>query len=83
MLNELPGTEGEGWSKVNAVEWTKTCSLGWWDLKQGQGEDSPLLGGEAGVGEGYENWWPGLTRWQIGIVMENTTIDFPAGERWN
>lgn len=88
MLNELAGTEREGWSKVNALEWTKKCSLGWWDLKQGQGENSPLLGGEvqgsdeAGVSEGHENWWPGLGRWQIGVVMEGATIEFPAGERW-
>jgi hypothetical protein len=83
-LGELAGTEGEGWCKINPYEWSKRCRLGWWDLHQAKGEMEPLLGGgeAAGVIDRHENWWPGLGRWQIGVVMEDAVIEFEAGQRW-
>ena len=85
-LEELPGTQR--WCQSLPLEYSKKASIGWWDLKQGEaGEDDPLLGrandhGNGG-GKGYENFWPGLGRWRIGMKMEDATIEFPEGKYWD
>ena len=84
---ELVGTEQ--WCEVMPLEWSRKTSLGWWDLKAGVAtEEDALLGGDrstgsGGSGTGYENWWPGIGRWRIGLMMEDAVIGFPEGERWN
>ncbi|MCJ1392652.1 hypothetical protein MMC18_005522 [Xylographa bjoerkii] len=35
-----------------------------------------------GVYSESENWWPGLGRWQIGLKMEDATIEFGEGKYW-
>lgn len=83
---ELAGTEQ--WCQIIPFESSKKTSLGLWDLKRGPPtEEDALLGAErAGSGgdqdEG-DNWWPGLGRWRIGMRMEDATIEFPEGKRWN
>jgi hypothetical protein len=84
---ELVGTLQ--WAKVAAVEWSKKTSLGWFDLsqkKEGADEQDPLLGEQHSATEDtgvrYENFWPGLGRWRIGIKMEEAVIEFPEGEHW-
>lgn len=92
----LPGGEGaelegtEEWCKIAAVESSKKTSLGWFDLRQSRDVDerAPLLQGDQVEHEGpggnkYENFWPGLGRWRIGIKMEDAVIDFPEGEHWD
>lgn len=105
----LVGTKD--WCSVIPLEWSKKCSLGWWDMRQGEstyeegrlkgvGEEQALLGtggglaGNDGSGsrveneqeedgeQSFENFWPGIGRWQLGVVMEDATIEFPVGERW-
>lgn len=58
---------------------------------EGNGEEDVLLASadnegdrarEDGNEDWFENWWPGLTRWNLGIVQGETVIDFPTGERW-
>lgn len=65
----------------------------------GDGEEQALLGNEneresgsimgveeeegGGQEERFENFWPGIGRWQFGVVMEDAVIEFPAGERWH
>lgn len=84
---ELVGTQQ--WCEVMPLEWSRKTSLGWWDLKAGEAtEEDALLGGDrstgsGGSGTGYENWWPGIGRWRIGLMMEDAVIGFPEGERWN
>ncbi|KAE8444574.1 hypothetical protein EG329_014498 [Mollisiaceae sp. DMI_Dod_QoI] len=86
---ELVGTQR--WCKIVPVETSKTTSLGWYDLRQrseGAGERDPLLGADRGGTEGlgeeeWENFWPGLGRWRIGIKMEDTVIGFPEGKHWD
>ncbi|KAH7323452.1 hypothetical protein BKA65DRAFT_435334 [Rhexocercosporidium sp. MPI-PUGE-AT-0058] len=82
---ELVGTKQ--WRCVMPHEWSSKASLGWWDLKRGQAsEEDALLGGGGDVqGDetSHNNWWPGFSRWRIGILMENATIKFPEGEHWN
>jgi len=83
---ELAGTDR--WCSIMPLEYTKRTSLGWWDLKQeGISEDTPLLDSVDGeVNEGtkpkYGNWWPGVGRWRIGMVMEDANIEFPEGRYW-
>jgi hypothetical protein len=82
---ELPGTNR--WTMVKSVERSSKTSLGWWDMKRGplteedgiltrNSEDSDLIAGE------FENWWPGLGRWRLGMKMEEATIEFPEGKHW-
>lgn len=83
---ELCGTKE--WCAVVPYEYSPKTSLGWWDMKKGGAtETDPLLvvsNDESGAeASGYENWWPGLGRWQIGMMMENATIEFPEGRYWD
>jgi hypothetical protein len=83
-LGELPGTDR--WCSIMPGESSRKASVGWWDLKQGGcTENDSLLGSDGEstkVKEGYENWWPGSSRWKIGLVMEDSEIEFPQGKYW-
>ena len=86
---ELPGTKR--WCKLLPVEYSKRVSLGWWDLRQKDVARKSTDGGESVV-EGepdlegtysvFENWWPGLRRWTIGMKMEDATIEFGGEVHW-
>lgn len=84
---EVPGTDK--WCQLLPIEYSGETSLGWWDLKQGEATEADTLlgrGGDLGDYEGkasYENWWPGIRRWRIGLKMENATLEFPEGKHWN
>ena len=86
---ELPGTDR--WCKIMPFEYSPKTSLGWWDLKQGSATESdPLLenseaqspAGAEDTAPKHQNWWPGIGRWRIGLIMENAEIEFPEGEYW-
>jgi hypothetical protein len=82
---ELAGTHQ--WTMVKSLERSSKTSLGWWDMKQGpQTEEDGLLGGDfedSDSSEGrFENWWPGIGRWRLGMKMEEATIEFPEGKHW-
>lgn len=76
------------------VQHTKKASIGWWDVKQSgekANEADPLLANsnenEAPVNDKgsqnvFENWWPGLGRWKLGMKLEDATIVFEKGESW-
>ncbi|KAK0748411.1 hypothetical protein B0T21DRAFT_380249 [Apiosordaria backusii] len=69
---ELPGTSE--WVKMGGYEQvSKRCKVMWADLNQK--ED-----GEEGKGE--DNFFPGLKRWNLGVVMEDGEANFVEGERW-
>jgi hypothetical protein len=44
-------------------------------LSNGSG-NTDLVEGE------FENWWPGIGRWRLGMKMEDATIEFPEGKHW-
>ena len=54
--------------------------------KEGADEQDPLLGEQHSATEDtgvrYENFWPGLGRWRIGIKIEEAVVEFPEGEHW-
>lgn len=82
---ELPGTKN--WCKISPAQHSSKTSLGWWDLQRRESTElEPLLSredGGASTSGGYENWWPGIGRWRIGMKMEDATIIFPEGEYWD
>jgi hypothetical protein len=91
-LNELPGTDK--WCSVKPGQSSRNCALGWFDISQQKSDGQPSTGqGGAGAGAGgvddqgaskYENFWPKLGRWQIGIKMDNAVITFGDPEhRWH
>ncbi|KAK5630610.1 hypothetical protein RRF57_006325 [Xylaria bambusicola] len=81
---ELPGTSR--WCKVLPGLSTKRATLGWMDMSQ---DDATHDGGGGGVKSGsgydteYDNFWPGLRRWNVAIKMQNTDINFGEGLYWD
>ena len=86
---ELPGTNR--WCKILPLEYSKKASLGWWDLRQTDEVSKSTYSGVSGSeGEVYldgtysafENWWPGLRRWMLGMKMEDATLEFGGEVYW-
>ncbi len=72
-LGELAGTNE--WHKlVGFSQTSRNTSLAWADMSQ-QDEN-----GE--VPDEYENFFPGLRRWNIAVKMPETHIHFPSPETW-
>ncbi|VBB71957.1 Putative protein of unknown function [Podospora comata] len=70
---ELPGT-GEEWVKMGGYEQvSKKCRIMWADMDQREE-------GEGGKEEG--NFFPGLKRWNLAVVMQDGEANFVDGERW-
>ena len=87
-LGELPGT-GK-WCKLLPIEYTKKACVGWFDLRQQEkGADVKVADGEseqeevAGAYSPFENWWPGIRRWNMGLKMEEATIEFGGEIYWD
>ncbi|KAK8049643.1 hypothetical protein PG994_011373 [Apiospora phragmitis] len=70
---ELPGTEH--WSKVFPGQKTRKACIAWVDMSQKGAKEVPRAG--------YENFWPGLGRWQLGLKMEDADIEFGEPVYWN
>ena len=62
----------------------------WIDMKQPDEEiknptgsqqqlDTPLRKKD----KGYDNWWPGMRRWHLGIYCEDATLEFGEPEILN
>lgn len=45
------------------------------DLGSGGGEGDALL-----AKNGYENWWPGMRRWQFGMYCPDATLELGEPE---
>lgn len=69
---ELAGTDR--WCAVDPGQSSRRTSIGWFDMRQADG------GGDATGG--FENFWPGLKRWHLGVRMDDADIDFPDGRYW-
>lgn len=70
---ELPGTDK--WCQIIPGQATRQASLAWVDMSQ-RDEKGVLYAKD-------EHFWPGIGRWQLGVKMENATIDFPEGKYWD
>lgn len=58
---ELPGTDR--WLSFVPCQYSRRTRLGWFDLRQRPGAP-------------HDNFWPGLGRWQLGLVMEDAEVVF-------
>ncbi|KAM0214834.1 hypothetical protein ACHAQI_003316 [Fusarium lateritium] len=70
---ELVGTDH--WCYVVPEQSSSKCMLGWFDIEQHRDEDGKPTGA-------FENFWPGLSKWQMGIKMEDSIIEFGHPETW-
>ena len=77
------------WKRSNPILKSERAKMVWIDMKQ---PDEGRRNGEAAVGQeegnalldkkrkGYENWWPGMRRWQLGVICENATLELGEPE---
>lgn len=77
---ELPGTNH--WAATIPGQASKRASLGFLDLRQGdgdvvEGQDTNIVGDEY-----YPNFWPGLLPLHPALKLENATITFSDPEIW-
>lgn len=79
----LPGTDH--WAATVPGQSSNNTSLGLFDLYQpDEGDAAGNVNGTNAVGDEYfENFWPGMLRYNIGIKMEDATITFGEPEYWN
>ncbi|KAF4446358.1 hypothetical protein F53441_9981 [Fusarium austroafricanum] len=70
---ELPGTDR--WCTVIPQQSTSKCMLGWFDVEQQRDQDGNVKGE-------FENFWPGWSKWQMGIKMQDSVIEFDLPETW-
>ncbi|XXH02503.1 hypothetical protein Hte_008879 [Hypoxylon texense] len=83
---ELVGTSR--WCKIQPGMSTRKATLGWIDMSQhDRSEANDDGGGNGNSGRGsdskYDNFWPGMRRWNVAIKMENADIDFGEGLHWD
>ncbi|KAH6675371.1 hypothetical protein F5X68DRAFT_40564 [Plectosphaerella plurivora] len=70
---ELPGTDR--WAAVKPGQYSPKTSLAWFDMSQ-----TDENGKRPGL---YENFWPGLRRWHVGVRMDDSEVDFPEPTVWD
>lgn len=73
--SEVVGTEK--WCRCIVAQQSRKSHVGWFDLSQ-KDEKGKLNNG----GLLFENFWPGMGRWQLGIRMDDAKIEIPEGEFW-
>ncbi|KJZ73016.1 hypothetical protein HIM_07588 [Hirsutella minnesotensis 3608] len=87
---ELPGTDR--WLSFVPHQYSRNTRVAWFDMAQAKGRPglAAKAPGAADVdkgaadGDGPDNFWPGLGRWQLGMVMKNADVvfDHPV-ETWS
>ncbi|KAJ3577232.1 hypothetical protein NPX13_g3339 [Xylaria arbuscula] len=83
---ELPGTRQ--WCQVLPGLSTRRATLGWIDMSQSSYDVAHCSDGrDIKKGGNNEikcaNFWPGLRRWNMGILMQNADINFEEGLHWD
>ena len=77
------------WKRSNPILKSKRAKMMWIDMKQPDGDrqhgEAELTQEEGAAmlenkGKGYENWWPGMRRWQLGMMCEDATLDLGEPE---
>ncbi|KAK0731016.1 hypothetical protein B0H67DRAFT_596980 [Lasiosphaeris hirsuta] len=72
-LGELPGTER--WAKLAGyIQYAPKASLAWADMSQ-KGEDGTAP-------DEYDNFFPGLSRWNVAVKLVGGGASFPPAETW-
>lgn len=70
---EVVGTEK--WCKCPMSQYSSRTHVGWFDLRQR--DDA---GNQTGL---FDNFWPGMKRWHLGIMMDDADLEIPVGEHWS
>ncbi|KAI1366210.1 hypothetical protein F5Y08DRAFT_301551 [Xylaria arbuscula] len=83
---ELPGTRQ--WCQVLPGLSTRRATLGWIDMSQSSYDVAHCSDGQDIKKGGNNetkcaNFWPGLRRWNMGILMQNADINFEEGLHWD
>lgn len=79
----------EKWCRCVVAQSSSRSHVGWFDLSQrpqpgqdeAEGEKLPPAEGSSSSPL-FENFWPGMGRWQLGIRMDDAKIEIPEGEFW-
>lgn len=69
---EIVGTKE--WCRSPSIQSSSKTHVGWMDLRQ-RDEEGKLTGL-------FENFFPGLGRWQLAVRMDNADFDIKEGEHW-
>ncbi|KUI66632.1 hypothetical protein VM1G_02306 [Cytospora mali] len=73
VSKEAVGTEQ--WCRCPLTQYSPKTHLGWFDLRQ-RDEQGKLTGL-------FENFWPGMGRWQLGVRMDHAELVIPEGQHWH
>ena len=66
------------WKRSSPILKSKRARMVWIDMRQPDGDRQN--GEAANKGKSYGNWWPGMRRWQLGMIWEDTTLELGAPE---
>ncbi|KAJ1335010.1 hypothetical protein MN608_01744 [Microdochium nivale] len=80
VYDELAGTDF--WAHTVFGLKGSRASVGVMDLKQGNEDEVGSTGRNAVGDENYDNFWPGLPRWNVALKLNNATISFSDPETW-
>jgi hypothetical protein len=69
---ELPGTDR--WCSMYPVARCSRTRLAIFDMSQADESGNVLAD--------HENFWPGLGRWRVGVMMEKATLGLEHPETW-
>jgi len=79
--DELPGTDF--WAHTVFGLKGSRASLGVMDLRQTGDTDEVAGTGRNAVGdEVFDNFWPGLPRWNAALKLDDATVSFSDPETW-
>ena len=88
----------EAWIRAKPELSSKKTRIVWWDLRQESRDDSidasddpetdSMLsrkgpGKAVKVLEGVDNWWPGLSRWRVGLWLDDALLSLGEAEEMN
>ena len=77
------------WKKSFPMLKSKHAKLVWIDMKQPDRDQQHVAaaGSQEGAAallqnkaKGYENWWPGMKRWHLGVICEDSTLELGEPE---
>lgn len=71
----------ERWCEVLTTQATRHAHVGWFDLSQKDGKEK-LPSSSSSSSSLFENFWPGLGRWHLGVRMDDATVVIPEGRYW-
>ena len=78
------------WKRLYPILTSRRAKMVWIDMKQpdektneaaiSHEQDDALLKMKS---KGYDNWWPGMKRWHLGMICEDATLKFGEPEVLN